>query len=369
MRNKKGSELKKLIANGEVGRAIEDLLMHFEETKSTVGVNSLEKEIIISAYRYSQNEKDRNLGGQKDDLYIETKNKITISLLELIYSIFLDEEEIEVKDTSNNIDQKANETSMEQMPATEEVLTKPNPIEEMIESLNHLGHEVKNYMSEEDADEILDNLAFFVGQKYHMKKVKELIGAIRKTAAGQAIKIDLTNSLAEIDSVTNIANRLDNYLMATKNYANKRLTIAPNQSGKSFFNDWENRYILATVKNIIALNLTDVDFKYIRRPNLLYLNKQYPSDLLFSIDDQFYVIKANSKTLDNPDKLKELAFHLKILDSNIFLLLTDTNQEKIKAIKVLHKINAYNIGNFMTAMKLTITENHFTKLKSSSLIE
>ncbi|MDX2280845.1 MAG: hypothetical protein NW218_14760 [Saprospiraceae bacterium] len=369
MKNKKNTELKKLIASGDVSKVIDDLLKYFEETKSTSGVSDFEKEIIISSYRYSENEKQRNLGVLKDEIYQETKTKIIVALIELIGNVYPDIEDEKIGETSTTSAQ-ASEINKENSGETPpETMVKTNPIEEMIESLNRVGHEVKSHMNEEEADEILDALAFFVGQKVHMKKVKELITEIRRTNAGQTIQINLTNSVGEIDSVTNIANRLDNYLMATKNYANKKLSIAANQRGKSFFNDWENRYIVAAVKNIVTTTLSEIDFKYIRRPNLLYMNKQYPSDLIFSIDDQFYVIKANSRTLENPGKLKELAFHLRISDNNIFLLLADTNQEQIKAIKVLHKINAYNIGNFIPALKEVIVQNHFNKLKPESSIE
>lgn len=365
MKNKKNIELKKMIAGGDVTKVIDDLLKHFEETKISSGVSELEKEIIISSYRYSENEKQRNLGVLKDELYQETKTKIIVALIELISAIYSDHDE-EIQNVDSATSPQANESTIGTADLAPEAMIKTNPIEEMIESLNRLGHEVKSHMNEEEADEILDNLAFFVGQRFHMKKVKELIETVRKTNAGQTIKIDLTNSIGEIDSVTNIANRLDNYLMATKNYANKRLSLVTNQSGKSFFNDWENRFIVAAVKNIVTSTLLGVDFKYIRRPNLLYMNRQYPADFIFSIDEQFYVIKANSKTLENPDRLKEMAVHLRVAESNVFLLLADINQEKIKAIRVLHKINTYNVGSFFTSLKEIITENHFNKLKSDS---
>ena len=363
MQQIKKSGLKKLIARGEINEVIDSLLTYFEENKKTTGITSFEKEVIISSYRYNENERNYNSGVLKEELYFETKNKIIVALINLLDKIFPDTLISQNESsTEDHIDEQIDQ-EVDQEIAEEEIKARNTEI--LISLLEDQDLDMMSFMNEEDADEILDTLAFYVGQHHDKTKVRELIDKIRKANKEQHIIIELKNTLDQIDPVTNIANRLDNYLFALKNYNTnrKKLTITPYAGAKSFFSEWEHRYLVKSVKEIIKNKFIDIDFKYIRRPHFKIKDTQYALDLIFMLDGQKYILKANSQIITNPESIRNLIDFFKIDKNNAFVLLANTKKDKLNAIKVLHKINAYNIQSFYESLDNILSENHSDKLK------
>jgi hypothetical protein len=232
-----------------------------------------------------------------------------------------------------------------------------NDISEIEEFLNSRGISIKVVKQEDDADEVLDNIAFFMGNRY--KSIKKLYSLIKRNLnSGRSFKLDLKNSTQEeIASVTQLCTNLHQiafleeykYFRSPKFYLFSKVNNIP-KALNFFSGGWLERYIKTAIEESIksASHPVKLNYSYLKNPQIILPNgNDFELDIIYKIEDEIFWCEAKTGDYQRyVQKYSNMSKILNIDEDHAFMILTDISEGGAKALKSIFKMNVVNIDHF-----------------------
>lgn len=215
--------------------------------------------------------------------------------------------------------------------------------------------EIKYIPPEDEADEILDKISIFMGNRFNLiKPFLELVKV--KMNSADTIKMDLKNKTQEeISSICQLCTRL--YEIAfleeyTYLKSPKYLLFAkPNRIPKAlnfFAGKWLERFIRSQVISLIKQVNPNVNFSYLSNPQIKLPNKDdFEIDFLLEIENEIYWFEAKSGDYQRYiDKYSKISKMLNLDIYHSFMVLTDITETGADALKKLFNMNVVKVEKF-----------------------
>ncbi len=221
---------------------------------------------------------------------------------------------------------------------------------------------IKNIKEENESDEILDKLAFFMGNRYsHIKTLYQIIKRTLNT--GKSFKLDLKNyKQEEIASITQLCTNLHQiafledykYFKSPQYILYARVNRVPTVIN-FFTGGWLERYIkTAVIKAIETISLTTpVNYSYLKNPQIVLPGgNDFELDLLFKIENEYFWFEAKTGDYQRSvSKYSEVAKILNLDYGHAFMILTDITDSGAQALKGLFNMNVVKIDKFYEEFK------------------
>jgi hypothetical protein len=313
--------------------------------------------------------------GATANFLADTENKRTATLaggatgLTLGLSIFRIKKSLEEKIDNSSILNHSNDLNNEKK---EKNLTKKK--EESIQNFNikklnsipainwlkKQEIEVKKYYQPEEGEEIFNEIAFFLGDKYNLvQTVYEQLK--RNIPKGTPFQVHLASKTEmEISTSTQFCTKLSNYaFLNTYNYNNatKIIYASPPQQGRliNFLNGgWFEKYVFQKIINLLQEN--KLKFSCVVNPQInLPNNNNFELDILFLINN--IPLWLECKTGDYQAyivKYSDFKKHLSIGKENSCLIILGLPNHLTKKLTQLYEITVLNENNFLEYIELVI---------------
>lgn len=223
--------------------------------------------------------------------------------------------------------------------------------------------QVKTFQTDEEIDDVLDNIALFMGNRYN--KVKKVYNTIKsKLNTGTGFKLDLKNATQEEVSYScQLCNSLHQiaFLSEYKYFKSPQFVIngRPNRipTAINFFTgQWLERFIKTEVKNSIRKLETPIKFAYLTNPQIILPNgDDFELDVLFSIDEEIFWFEAKTGDYQNyVDKYSRMAKLMQLDNKHAFMVLTEVNEQNCVALKKIFGMEVVNIEKFSETFQNSI---------------
>lgn len=217
------------------------------------------------------------------------------------------------------------------------------------------GVTIKNIPEEEEADETLDKISIFMGNRYSL--IRPFIEQIKqKMNSAGTVRLDMKDkNQQEISSICQLATRLHEiafleeytYLKSPKCLLFAKPNRIP-QALNFFAGKWLERFIKSQIISLVRQVNPNIRFSYLLNPQILLPNgDDFELDLLFEIDGEIFWFEMKSG--DYQRYVKKYSKVSKILDldkNHSFMILTDITEAGAEALKSLFGINVVKIENF-----------------------
>lgn len=249
-----------------------------------------------------------------------------------------------------------------------EINEEVNDINPIFRFLSDKNIQVKKFQTDEDIDDILDNVALFMGNRYN--KVKKVYNSIKSNLnTGRSFRLDLQNSTQEdISSSCQLCTYLHEiaFLSEYKYLKSPQYIITgkPNRipTAINFFTgQWLERFIKTEVKNSINRLNRPLKFAYLTNPQIILPNgDDFELDILFSIEGEIFWFEAKTGEYQHyVEKYSKMAKLLKLDKEHAFMVLTEVNEQTCSALKKVFGMEVVNIENFSNTIKNAIEHlNH-----------
>jgi len=245
--------------------------------------------------------------------------------------------------------------------AAEHIGPEPNLAEDstaLLEYLRDRGVTVKKRREEEEGDEVLDQIALFIGERYHtLRRVLELIK--RAMNSGDSFTMLLgTQTPEEISNTCQLCTRLHQIAFLSEyeyqRSPRRKLSARPNRIPKAlnfFSGQWLERYVRTLV-------LTEAQERGLRAACLANPQISLPNgddselDILFSIEGDVYWFEA--KTGDYQQyvgRYERLASVLQVDRHHAFMVLTDITAQTASALSGLFGMTVVPIQDLPTIVE------------------
>lgn len=215
--------------------------------------------------------------------------------------------------------------------------------------------EIKYIPPEDEADEILDNISIFMGNRFNL--IKPFLEQLKaQMNLGGTIKMNLKNkSQEEISSICQLCTRLYEIAFLEEYTYLKSprylLFARPNRIPKvlNFFSgEWLERFIRSQAVSLIKQVNSNLHFSYISNIQIKLPNKDdFELDFLLEIENEIYWFEAKSGDYQRYiDKYSKVS---KMLDLDIhhsFMVLTDISETGAEALKKLFNMNVVKVEKF-----------------------
>ncbi|MFQ3575379.1 MAG: hypothetical protein SNJ77_02985 [Cytophagales bacterium] len=279
-----------------------------------------------------------------------------INILERIAAAL---EKIADKAVVNSIFDGSNGQVLEQPETTNKIENEQtiqvNDINPIFRFLADRNIQVKTFQTDEEIDDVLDNIALFMGNRYN--RVKKVYNSIKsKLNSGTAFKLDLKNATQEEVSYScQLCNSLHQiaFLSEYKYLKSPQFLIyaKPNRipTAINFFTgQWLERFIKTEVKNTIRKLERPVKFAYLTNPQIILPNgDDFELDVLFYIEDEIFWFEAKTGEYQNyVDKYSRMAKLMQLDSKHSFMVLTEVNESNCVALKKVFGMEVVNIESF-----------------------
>jgi len=221
------------------------------------------------------------------------------------------------------------------------------------------GIRIKTIPEVDAADEIIDSLSLFLGERYDA--LSSLLAKIKRAMqTGRAITESLKGrSQEEMSSACQFCNRL--YQIAfleqyryfrSPTYLIKAKTTTLPKAQRFFGGQWLERFILQKVKQVHAQVASEVDgrlsLEYLINPQIVLPNgDDFELDLLVSVGRTLYWIEAKSGDYQqHVAKYSKFARLLGLDYSHSLMVLTDVPDERCDALSSLFSMTVCNLRSF-----------------------
>ncbi|GIV30278.1 MAG: hypothetical protein KatS3mg028_1344 [Bacteroidia bacterium] len=298
-------------------------------------------------------------------------------LINILERIAVALETIAGKETvKNSIIDSSNEQVLEQPEMTNEIVNEQviqvNDINPILRFLTERNIQVKTFQTDEEIDDVLDNIALFMGNRYNrIKKVYNLIKS--KLNSGTGFRLDLKNATQEEVSYScQLCNSLHQiaFLSEYKYFKSPQFLInaKPNKiptAIKFFTGQWLERFIKTEVKNTIRKLERPVKFAYLTNPQIILPNgDDFELDVLFYIEDEIFWFEAKTGEYQNyVDKYSRMAKLMQLDSKHAFMVLTEVNEPNCIALKKVFGMEVVNIESFSDKFQNAI--NHLNEEKNA----
>lgn len=284
-----------------------------------------------------------------DDKLIDILERIAVAL----------EKIADRRDVVNSMSASSNGQDFEQYKTTNEIKNEQtiqvNDINLILKFLANRNIQVKTFQTDEEIDDVLDNIALFIGNRYN--KVKKVYNSIKsKLNSGSGFRLDLKNATQEEVSYScQLCNSLYQiaFLSEYKYFKSPQFLIyaKPNRipTAINFFTgQWLERFIKTEVKKTIRNLERPVKFAYLTNPQIILPNgDDFELDVIFSIDDEIFWFEAKTGEYQNyVDKYSRMAKLMHLDSKHSFMVLTEVNESNCAALKKVFGMEVVNIENF-----------------------
>ena len=284
-----------------------------------------------------------------DDKMINILERIAIAL-----------EKIADKETVvNSIYDSSNGQVPEQPETTKEIeneqVIQVNDINPIFRFLSDRNIQVKTFQTDEEIDDVLDNIALFMGNRYN--KIKKVYNSIKsKLNSGMGFRLDLKNATQEeVSDSCQLCNSLHQiaFLSDYKYFKSPQFLISakPNRipTAINFFTgQWLERFIKTEVKNTILKLERPIQFAYLTNPQIILPNgDDFELDVLFYIEDEIFWFEAKTGEYQNyVVKYSKMAKLMQLDSKHSFMVLTEVNEPNCVALKKVFGMEVVNIESF-----------------------
>lgn len=297
-------------------------------------------------------------------------------MINILERIAIALEKIAEKETVvNSIYDSSNGQVPEQPETTKEIeneqVVQVNDINPIFRFLSDRNIQVKTFQTDEEIDDVLDNIALFMGNRYN--RIKKVYNSIKsKLNSGTGFKLDLKNATQEEVSYScQLCNSLHQiaFLSEYKYFKSPQFLInaKPNRipTAINFFTgQWLERFIKTEVKNTIQKLERPIKFAYLTNPQIILPNgDDFELDVLFYIEDEIFWFEAKTGEYQNyVDKYSKMAKLLQLDSKHAFMVLTEVNEPNCVALKKVFGMEVVNIESFSGKFKKAI--NHLNQEKN-----
>jgi len=265
----------------------------------------------------------------------------------------------------------------EAVPATppEQVVELSNENKEgksAVDWLTTKGITVKKYREQSAADEVFDELAVFLGERF--KNLKRIHEAIRRSlSTGSRFTLNLSSSRQEeIADLTQFCTMLKSYAFLSSYSYNRNTKIiyaTPQRVGNvtNFFTGgWFERYVYLKILSFLSQN--GLEFTCLLNPQIAFPNgDDFELDLLFLISRKPLWVEC--KTGDYQEYIAKYSDARKLLSIpklRAILVILDIPDDLTTNLTYLYDITVANENNFLervcTALGLSAQEQEVTGL-------
>lgn len=281
-------------------------------------------------------------------------------LINILERIALALEKIADKESVvNSIFDSSNGQVVEQPETTNEIKNEQtiqvNDINPIFRFLADRNIQVKTFQTDEEIDDVLDNIALFMGNRYN--RVKKVYNSIKsKLNSGTGFRLDLKNATQEEVSYScQLCNSLHQiaFLSEYKYFKSPKFLInaKPNRipTAINFFTgQWLERFIKTEVKNTIRKLDRPVKFAYLTNPQIILPNgDDFELDVLFYIEDEIFWFEAKTGEYQNyVNKYSRMAKLMQLDSKHSFMVLTEVNEPNCVALKKVFGMEVVNIESF-----------------------
>src|SRR5690606_7225129 len=260
-----------------------------------------------------------------------------------------------------NINENNNSINSEEI--NEQEIIPVNDVNTIFGFLADKNIQVKTFQTDEEIDDVLDNIALFMGNRYN--RVKKVYNTIKsKLNTGTGFRLDLKNATQEEVSYScQLCNSLHQiaFLSDYKYFKSPQFVIngRPNRipTAINFFTgQWLERFIKTEVKNSIRKLETPIKFAYLTNPQIILPNgDDFELDVLFSIDEEVFWFEAKTGDYQNyVDKYSRMAKLLQLDNKHAFMVLTEVNDQNCIALKKIFGMEVVNIEKFSETFQNSI---------------
>lgn len=260
-----------------------------------------------------------------------------------------------------NINENNNSINSEEI--NEQEIIPVNDVNTIFRFLADKNIQVKTFQTDEEIDDVLDNIALFMGNRYN--RVKKVYNTIKsKLNTGTGFRLDLKNATQEEVSYScQLCNSLHQiaFLSDYKYFKSPQFVIngRPNRiptAIKFFTGQWLERFIKTEVKNSIRKLETPIKFAYLTNPQIILPNgDDFELDVLFSIDEEIFWFEAKTGDYQNyVDKYSRMAKLLQLDNKHAFMVLTEVNDQNCIALKKIFGMEVVNIEKFSETFQNSI---------------
>lgn len=298
-------------------------------------------------------------------------------LINILERIAVALETIAGKETvKNSIIDSSNEQVLEQPEMTNEIVNEQviqvNDINPIFRFLADRNIQVKTFQTDEEIDDVLDNIALFMGNRYN--RIKKVYNSIKsKLNSGTGFRLDLKNATQEeVNYSCQLCNSLHQiaFLSEYKYFKSPQFLInaKPNRipTAINFFTgQWLERFIKTEVKNTIRKLERPVKFAYLTNPQIILPNgDDFELDVLFYIEDEIFWFEAKTGEYQNyVDKYSRMAKLMQLDSKHAFMVLTEVNEPNCVALKKVFGMEVVNIESFSDKFQNAI--NHLNEERNA----
>lgn len=230
-----------------------------------------------------------------------------------------------------------------------------NDINPIFRFLSDRNIQVKTFQTDEEIDDVLDNIALFMGNRYN--RIKKVYNSIKsKLNSGTGFRLDLKNATQEEVSYScQLCNSLHQiaFLSEYKYFKSPQFLInaKPNRipTAINFFTgQWLERFIKTEVKNTIRKLERPIKFAYLTNPQIILPNSDdFELDVMFYIEDEIFWFEAKTGEYQNyVDKYSKMAKLMQLDSKHSFMVLTEVNEPNCVALKKVFGMEVLNIESF-----------------------
>jgi hypothetical protein len=232
--------------------------------------------------------------------------------------------------------------------------------------LTSKGISIKALRKEDESDEVLDNIALFIGDRFTL--VKKLYRKIKKNLnSRKSFKLDLKSANQdEISSITQLCTKLHQiafldeyrYYKSPQYYLFAKVNPIP-KSLNFFSGGWLERYIKRAVeKSIQAVSdRVKLKYSYMKNPQIILPNgNDFELDLIYQIEGEIFWFEAKTGDYQRHiQKYSNMANILKLDHRHSFMILAEgATEDKVKVLRRIFNMDVVGVENFYQRFSIEV---------------
>jgi hypothetical protein len=257
-------------------------------------------------------------------------------------------------------DRQQNSTDSIERSGDESPLANPSPscISVLEPFLNSKGIKIKVLPAEDSADQIIDSLSLYLGERY-----SALSNLLTKIKRGMQTGMSITESLKDysqqdVSSACQFCTRLHEVAFLEQyqyfrspTYLIKAKTTTLPKAQCFFSGQWLERFILQKVKSVYAQVAAEItgkmSFEYFINPQIILPNgDDFELDIIASIGSHVYWIEAKSGDYQqHAAKYSKFSRLLGLDCDHSFMVLTDAPSDRCGALSSLFSMTVCSLEN------------------------
>ena len=235
-----------------------------------------------------------------------------------------------------------------------------NDISKIEEFLHSRGIRIKSLRKEDNEDEVLDRIAFFMGERYSY--IKEFYLYLKRFLnTGKAFSLHLKGyKQKEIASITQLCTLLHDiafleeyrYLKSPKYHLYAKVNKIP-IAINFFTGGWLERYVKTAVIKAINTSGLNLNYSYLKNPQIILPNEDdFELDILFRIKEHFFWFEAKTGDYQKyVEKYSKIARILRLDREHAYMILTDITETVSDKLDRIFKMRVVPIGKFYDSFR------------------